>query len=159
MTSRAGDPHPIRPAVRRPLAATLVGWAFILMGSYYGMVMLAAWLQGRCSVDVSVVMVPVGMGLLKGSSSSQSWARFIAGLWIAMGSTDLLCLGIDLWHAEPYFFEDATQGWPFYILTLTNCLLAIAIGMVVWRALSDRAYIAPLVAGEGQASGPHSSAR
>lgn len=159
MTLPASAPHGTRQTVRRPLAATMVGWAFILMGIFYGMSMLLDWLQGKPTLDLGACMVPVGMGLLRGSSSSQSWARLIACLWIMVGSVDLLRVSFGLWHASPHLFAITPQGWPLWLLTLTNCFLAIVSGSVVLWALSDRAYVAHLEAGDGKTSGPHESAR
>lgn len=61
--------------MNRPLNITIIGTTLILLGLYVGLVMVLEALQHRYFLNSAVLMVPIGIGLLRGRPTSVFWAR------------------------------------------------------------------------------------
>lgn len=71
-----------------PRHICIAGAALIALGTWSAVGILAAWLNGKPGLDLTVVSLPIGYGVLCGKASSRDWARFLAvlGIVIAMAS-------------------------------------------------------------------------
>jgi len=61
--------------MNRPLNITLIGTTLIFLGLYVGIEMIMEALQHRYFLNLAVLMIPNGIGLLRGRPSSVFWAR------------------------------------------------------------------------------------
>lgn len=64
-----------------PKRILIIGILFCLGGILAISEVLAALLQSHFNINFAVLMLPIGIGILKGKKSSQWWARF----WIILG--------------------------------------------------------------------------
>jgi hypothetical protein len=65
----------------RPTSITIIAWIFIILGSLSVCSLIYGLFNDRMNLDFSVLMIPIGIGLLKSRSSSRGWAKFWIGLF------------------------------------------------------------------------------
>ncbi len=62
--------------MNRPLSITLIGTTLIFLGLYVGLGMIMDAIQRhRYFLNLAVLMIPIGIGLLRGRPNSAFWAR------------------------------------------------------------------------------------
>ena len=122
--------------MKRPTRIKVIGAIFIIAGC------LAAWeigydlLHDHLNLNFSVLMIPVGMGLLKGRSSSRGWAKF----WIGLFS---LVIGA-LLVFYPFFgdsysitwFDQELAGFHRHAMAIGFPIIFLLIAWWMWRSLS-----------------------
>ena len=95
---------------KMPKRVLVIGLLFCLGGISSIWDMLSDLFQSRLSFDFGVLLLPVGIGLLRGKQSSQWWARF----WIILGYIlcGLLVILVPLWpgSASAMWFNTKLQG-------------------------------------------------
>ncbi|RYD49041.1 MAG: hypothetical protein EOP85_02385, partial [Verrucomicrobiaceae bacterium] len=64
-----------------PKRILIIGILFCLNGLAAGWDMVSAPFENRFSLNLAVLMLPVGIGLLRGRDSSRRWAN----VWIVLG--------------------------------------------------------------------------
>jgi len=123
--------------MRRPPSITVIGVIFIIAGC------LAAWeivydlFHDHLNLNFAVLMIPVGIGLLKGRSSSRRWAKF----WIGLAS---LMIGL-LLVAYPFFgdsysvtwFDKPLVGIPRHAMVIGFPIVLLVIARLMWRSLTS----------------------
>jgi hypothetical protein len=124
---------------RCPLGLLIVGWAFIAIGvwSVWGIIEDAR--NSRIHLALDVLLIPVGIGLLRGRPLSIIWAQ----IWIGLGA---MCFGILLvWYP---FTEDRwsislgsseVRGWQRHFAALIPPIVGLILARMAWRAVSSKA--------------------
>ena len=131
MTSEAQQSLP------RPIGLTIIGWLFILSGASTALGMLWGFFHGRINLNFAVLMIPVGLGLLRGRASSISWARFWIGL-VTFGCALLLLLypfAGDSMHVR--WFSTELHGVARHAVAVIFPSMFVALGVWVWRVLGS----------------------
>lgn len=136
------NPEPVQ-SLPRPRSLTLVGWLFILSGisAAVGMVVGFSLNHGK-ELNSAVLMLPVGIGLLRGRSSSIWWAKFWIGLWMVCCGVALVLLVIGAFDRNPiqvvwFGTKIEVKDRLSYLITLAMPCLYIAISLACWRVLSS----------------------
>jgi hypothetical protein len=86
-----------------PKRILLIGLLFVLGGVFSIWSIIEAAMHNRIHLNFGVLMLPTGIGLLRGRASSQWWARF----WILLGYLALLAM-VCMVLAYP---ESAKASW------------------------------------------------
>lgn len=88
-----------------PKRVLILGLLFCFAGLWYVWSTIEAAMNKRIFLNFGVLLIPVGIGLLRGRASSQRWARF----WIILLEIVLLvvvCISV----AEPKYLEVSWFG-------------------------------------------------
>ena len=76
--------------MKRPRSISLIAIIFIILGSLSAIEMVYALFSNSLNIQFTVLMIPIGLGLWKGRSSSRSWAKFWIGLFFITSALLLL---------------------------------------------------------------------
>lgn len=87
-----------------PRRILIIGLLFCFGGLHAIWQMVSALMEVRLFLNFSVLMLPVGIGLLRGRASSRRWAR----VWIILGYA-ICALGAVVAVASP---QAVTLSWP-----------------------------------------------
>lgn len=128
------------PPFRRPRRVLVIGILFCVLGVLAAGTMVWAFALRQLTLNPMVLMLPVGIGLLKGRTSSQWWAS----VWLALGCGLCLLLGtlewimpgnLNLrWNGKDY------QGAYSSPVVLAVCAVnAMALGTLHWLLRSPKA--------------------
>ena len=127
--------------MKRSKSITIIGALYIIAGCLAACQMLYGLFHDHLYLNFTVLMLPVGLGLLKGRASSRGWAK----AWIRLFS--LLC-GIWLilypFLGDSYsvaWFDEQLVGLPRHITAVGLPVLFLFAARWMWRRLSD-----PLIA-------------
>lgn len=93
----------------RPASITVIGRIFFIIGVLGLLDTLYDLAHGQLSINLHILMISVGMGLLAGKRSSRQWAKF----WLAAAivvTTVSLAFTLDI--------------WPLSLTTVAACILA-----------------------------------
>jgi len=74
--------------IRMPKRVLIIGLLFVLGGLFSIWSIVEAGMHNRLNLNFGVLLLPVGLGLLRGRASSQWWARF----WIILGYVSLIAM-------------------------------------------------------------------
>jgi len=118
----------------RPLGLTIVGWLFVLSGVSTALGMVWGLFHGSINLNLAVLMWPVGAGLLRGRSSSISWARFWTGLGIFGCSLILLVYPFAGDSLRVRLFSSELHGIARHTVAVVLPSLFIVLGVWTWRA-------------------------
>ncbi|RYD39850.1 MAG: hypothetical protein EOP85_15245 [Verrucomicrobiaceae bacterium] len=134
----AAEDAQVLPSPQRPRRVLLVGALFCLVGGAVICQILWDLFHHRLSFDLTVLMLPVGVGLLRGRTSSKWWAT----LWCIYGyGMSLIFVMLDL--LEPgrvtlkVFGHEVEGGYP-RPLFLTLAILMAAGFMTMHYLLASR---------------------
>lgn len=122
--------------MKRPTSITVIGAIFILAGC------LAAWqivyglFHDHLYLNFSVLMIPVGFGLLKGRSSSIGWAKFWIGLFSLIFGLLLFCYPFFGDSYSVTWFEDQLVGFPRHVVAVGFPIVFLLIASWMWRRLT-----------------------
>jgi hypothetical protein len=128
-----------QPAPRRPIGLSIVGWAFIAIG------LLAAWdiiedaLNSRVNLNLTVLMIPVGIGLLRGRSSSRYWALIWIGLTALSSGLMFVFYPFNGDNWSITWSASELQGWPRHVTAISLSLGSLFVAIMAWRAVSSKA--------------------
>jgi hypothetical protein len=124
--------------MKRPLGLTIIGFLFILGGALALFEVIRNLSHGRINFNFAALMIPVGIGLLKGRSSSRSWAKFWVGFFVVVASALLVAYTFspDNWHVR--FGSDELHGVMREIAAVTIPVLLIVPGVIAWKYLRSR---------------------
>lgn len=135
------NPEPVQ-SLPRPRGLTLVGWLFILSGISAAVGMVVGFsLNHVIGLNLAVLMLPVGLGLLRGRSSSIWWAKFWLGFGMVVCAVALVMV-IDafnrhslqvVWFGTKIEVKDRLG----YLITLAMPCLYLAIHLACWRVVSS----------------------
>lgn len=89
--------------MKRPIGITIIATLFVSAGLWAGFEIINGLFNNRLSLNLGVLMAPVGFGLMKGRSSSRGWAKF----WI--GSSSFLIGGVLVFY--PFVGDSWTVSW------------------------------------------------
>jgi hypothetical protein len=67
--------------MKRPTRITAIGTLFIIGGCVAAWEVIYDLFHSHVNLNFAVLMIPVGIGLLKGRASSRGWAKFWIGLF------------------------------------------------------------------------------
>jgi hypothetical protein len=122
--------------MKRPTRITAIGTFFILGG------LLAAWevvydlSHSRVNLNFAVLMIPVGIGLLKGRASSRGWAKFWIGLFSLVFGALLVFYPF---FGESYsveWFDEQVTGGQRHAIAIGVPIISLLIARWIWRSLS-----------------------
>jgi hypothetical protein len=111
--------------MKQPLSITIIGITLIILGLYVGLVMIMEALQHRFFLNVAVLMIPIGIGLLRGRPTLVSWARG------SVAFVGLCSAGIVLrFLAGPHHASESGVSLQFL-----GALLLFLLSPFAWRSL------------------------
>ncbi len=124
--------------MKRPLGITLIGSLFILGGglALFGVVWDLS--HRRLNLNFTALMIPVGIGLLKGRSSSRSWAKFWIGFFVLLLSALLLAYPFFSESYHVRFGHEELHGAMRHIMAVAIPILLILPGVIAWKYLRSR---------------------
>ena len=123
--------------MKRPTSITVIGAIFILAGC------LAAWqivyglFHDHLYLNFSVLLVPVGLGLLKGRSSSVGWAKFWIGLFSLISLLLLICYPFFADSYSVTWLDDQLVGFRRHVMAVGFPIVFLSIAFWMWRRLTD----------------------
>lgn len=147
----------------------IVGWIFMIIGMLAIVSMVVKLFNRTISFNFIALMLPVGIGLLKGRRSSLGWARFWAAGALILGTVLLLPYPFDPSSYKVRFFGHEVHGWLRHAYAVGMYSFMILLGITTWRTVSGpahRAYVAfmesrdplPSTLASGESNGPQVSA-
>jgi len=113
----------------RPTSITIIAAIFILLGSLSAFALIYGLFHDALNINFTILMIPVGFGLLKGRSSSRGWAKFWIGLF-SICSAILLLL-------YPFIGDSMNVSWLGEEI-FGYARLFIAVGFPIIFLLSSR---------------------
>ncbi|RYD29912.1 MAG: hypothetical protein EOP87_17500 [Verrucomicrobiaceae bacterium] len=126
-----------------PRRILIIGLLYCLCG------VLAIWssIEGLSNatihLNLSVFMLPVGIGLLRGLRSSLKWARVWVGLGYLFAALGFVLLFVYPDRASAHFFDSPVTGdqaVPYVIVMLVFFVLVLATVDTLLRSSESRAY-------------------
>jgi len=123
--------------MKRPASITAIGSIFIIAGSLSGVEIIYDLFHGKLNLNFAVLMLPVGIGLMKGKASSRTWARVWIGLFVAIAA---LLLAAYPFMGDQYsvtWYAGQLQGVERHLAITGLSLLFIIPGVIMWRLLSS----------------------
>ncbi len=124
--------------MKRPIGLTIIGALFILVGASALFELVQDLMHRRISLNFAVLMIPVGIGLLKGRASSRSWAKFWIGLFLLVVTT----FAIAYWVVPERFHvslgSEEAHGMMRHVIAVTIPALLIVAGVSCWKYLSNQ---------------------
>lgn len=124
--------------MKRPVGLTIIGVLFILGGAWALLKMVLELSHSRISLNFAVLMIPVGMGLLKGRSSSRFWAKFWVGFFVVIASGLLLAYPFSSESYHVTFGTKELHGAVRHIAAVMVPIVLILPGVFAWRYLRSR---------------------
>ena len=124
--------------MKRPIGLTIIGFLFVLGGALALFEIVWDLSHRRLNLNFAALMIPVGIGLLKGRSSSRSWAKFWIGFFVVLLSALLLAYPF---FSESYhirFGHEELHGAMRHIVAVTIPILLILPGAFAWKYLRSR---------------------
>lgn len=120
----------------RPISITIIAALFILSGINSAWDIVYGMFHDRLNINLGVLTIPVGVGLIKGRSSSRWWAKFWIGLLfvVCLIVAGLFVLQVDMtpsFHGKKLLFPGAET------LVILFFLTSGILGVCAWRALSS----------------------
>ena len=82
-------------------------------------------------------MIPVGLGLLKGRSSSRGWAKFWIGLFSLVIGLLLVCYPFFGDSYSVTWSGEQLRGFPRHAMAVGLPVVFLLIARWMWRCLSD----------------------
>lgn len=126
--------------VQRPLLSTVVGWIYILLGCMAVWSVIAKLMSHSVSINFGVLLVPVGIGILGGRSSSVFWGRFWAGFFCALMVAMAFAYPVIGHIYKVRLSGEELHGWPRHLIgTLLPTLFALVMALC-WRWLGSPAH-------------------
>ena len=116
--------------MKRPRALTFLAWVFILFGCSAGWRITEALLSHKTSINLSILMIPVGIGLLKGRLSSLGWAKLWIGLFFLLVLAITCAYPFDPGSYSVTWFGAEIQG-PLRHLAVVG-ISATLMGLLLW---------------------------
>ena len=93
----------------------------------------------RLNLNFGVLMIPVGLGLLKGRSSSRGWAKFWIGLFSLVIGLLLVCYPFLGGSYSVTWSGEQLLGFPRHVMAVGFPVVFLLIARWMWRCLSDPA--------------------
>lgn len=128
-----GSPSSPTPSVPAPILLRLAAALCIFIGAEAIVEIIASLLKGKLHIDFGFLGIPVGSGLLAGSSASRKWALWLTGIWLTVVSVTLA------WQAISGF-PNLKADRNLAIAWTLGSLMAIGVIFVSLRASSVRAW-------------------
>jgi hypothetical protein len=117
-----------------PKRVLVIGMLFCVGGILAIWDVVASLLNGDINLNFGVLLLPVGIGLLRGRPSSQWWARF----WIILGyiGCGLLVAAVIVWPEAAYatWFDSQLRG-PAAVPYVVGMAMLSAVLLVVMHKL------------------------
>jgi uncharacterized membrane protein HdeD (DUF308 family) len=122
--------------MKRPTRITIIGALFMIGGC------LAAWevindlFHSHVNLNFGVLMIPVGIGLLKGRASSRGWTKFWIGLFSLVFGGLLVFYPFfgDSYSVE--WFDEEITGSQRHAVAIGVPIIFLLISRWMWRSLS-----------------------
>jgi hypothetical protein len=124
--------------MKRPLGLTIIGSLFILGGALALFQMALDLSHSRIRLNFAVLMIPVGIGLLKGRFSSRFWAKVWIGFFVVFVSALLLAYPFFSESYHVRFGSEELHGAMRHIVAVTIPALLILPGVIAWKYLRGR---------------------
>ncbi|WP_395748988.1 hypothetical protein [Prosthecobacter sp.] len=121
--------------MKRPLGITILGVLFILGGVSALYKMAQQLSHGRVNINAAVLMIPVGIGLLRGRWSSRFWAKVWVGFFVALASAALLAYPFFSESFHVSFGREELHGPMRHMAAVALPLLLIIPGVFAWKYL------------------------
>src|SRR6478609_7753135 len=80
-----------------PRHVSIVGALFIGLSAWSAVGILAAWVDGRAGLDLTIFTLPVGYGILLGNASARIWGRILAVIGLILNLLGAAFTGYDLY--------------------------------------------------------------
>jgi hypothetical protein len=120
----------------RPTSITIIGIIFIIAGCLTTIDVIYKLFHDHLYINLAVLMIPAGIGILKGRSSSRGWAKF----WIGLFSLILgLLLVLYPFYGDSYsvtWFHNELAGTPRHIMAIMFPAVILSLAYWMWRCLS-----------------------
>ncbi len=120
--------------MHRPLHITLIGTTLIFLGLYAGLAMILEAMQHRYFLNLAVLMIPNGIGLLRGRPHSVFWAR------VSIALLGLCSAGIVLRFLAGAHHASAPAVYAQFLAAFFLLILS----PFAWRSLRDARGAGPL---------------
>lgn len=121
-----------------PKRILLVGLLFILGGLGAILNVVTSLIQGTININFGILLLPVGIGLLRGRYASMMWARF----WCLLGMGACLLLAIlalmKSENAKFIWFDQTIDGPAAVPYCLAGAAFFGALIFLVYRLLKSR---------------------
>lgn len=123
--------------MNRPISISIIAVIFIVAGTLSGIEIIYDLYHGSLNLNFAVLMLPVGIGLLKGKAASRTWAKVWIGLII--GIVGLLLLFYPFYGDQfsVNWYSEQLQGVARHLAVTGLSLLFIVPGIVIWRFLTS----------------------
>ena len=125
--------------MKRPTSISLISVLFLIVGAVTGFQILNSLFNNHLYLDSSVLMIPVGLGLLKGRSSSRGWAKFWIALFAVISGILLLFYPFLGGSYTMTIFGRPLAGTERHLVAVGLPVLTLLLARWMWRILTSPA--------------------